>query len=119
MLHAQFIRHQGDELAVGGLFLGDGHPAAEGTVEGIDASSAPRHLDGVSDGTFHLAGAGAEAPRNGGIQLLGDSVDAVRLLDHQLDGFAKELIALDVRGNAQAQKDIDRTTAGLLIALSG
>jgi len=106
MFHTQLIRHQGDELAVGGLFLGDRHTAAKGAVKGIDAPSAPRHLDGVSDGALHLAGAGTKAPRNGGIQFLRNAIDAVGLLDHQLDGLAEELIALDVRGNAKAQENI-------------
>ena len=105
MLHGKLIRHQGDELAIGGLFLGNRHAAAKSAVEGIDAAAAPRHLDGMADGALNLAGAGVEAPRDGRVQLLGNAVDAVGLLDHQLDRLAEELIAFDVRRNAKAEKN--------------
>ena len=111
MLHGKLIRHQGDELAVGGFLIGQRYAAAKGAVERIDAPAAPGNLDGVTDGALHLAGTGVEAPCNGGIQFLGNAVDAVGILDYQFDGFAQELIALDVRRNAKTEKNIDRTAA--------
>ena len=111
MLHGKLIRHQGDELAIGGLFLRNRYPAAEGAVEGVNSASAPRHLDGMADGALNLAGAGIEAPRDGRIQFLGNAVDAVGLLDDQLDRLAQELISFDVCGDAETEKEIDRTAA--------
>jgi len=105
VLHGKLVSHKGDELAVGGFFLRDGHAAAEGAVERVDAPAAPGNLDGVADGAFHFAGAGAKTPGDGGVQFFGDAVDAVGLFDHQLDGLAEELIALDVRRNAEAEKN--------------
>ena len=105
VLHGKLVSHKGDELAVGGLFLGNRHAAAKSAVEGIDATAAPRHLDGMADGALNLAGAGIEAPRDGRVQLLGNAVDAVGLFDHQLDRLAQELVALDVRRNAEAEEN--------------
>ena len=106
MLHGKLIRHQGDELAVGGLFLGNRYPAAESAVKGINSPPAPSHLDGMADGALDLAGAGIEAPRDRRVQVLGNAVDAIRLLDDQLDRLAQELIALDMRRNAKAEEDV-------------
>ena len=111
VLHGKLIRHQGDELAVGGFLIGQRHAAAKGAVERVNTPAAPGNLDGVADSALHLAGAGIKAPGDGGVELFGDAVDAVRVFDHQFDGFAQELIALDVRRNAKTEKNIDRTAA--------
>ena len=79
VLHGKLIGYQGDELAIGGLFFWDGHAAAKGAVEGVDAAAAPCYLDGVADGALHLAGTGAKAPGNGGVQLFGDAVDGAAI----------------------------------------
>ena len=47
VLHAQFVRDQGDEFAVGGLFVGQRNTAAEGAVEGVNTAAAPGNLDGA------------------------------------------------------------------------
>ena len=106
MLHGKLIGYQGDELAIGGFLFGDSHAAAKGAVERVDAPAAPCNLDGVTDGAFHFAGAGAKTPGNGGVQLFGDAVDAVGLLDDQLDGFTEKLVSLDVGGDAEAEEDV-------------
>ena len=111
MLHGKLIRHQGDELTVGGLFFRESNAAAKGTVEGVNAAAAPGDFDGVADGALYLAGGGAKAPGNGRVQLFGDTVDAVGLLDDQLDRLTEKLIALDMGGNAEAEEDVDRTAA--------
>ena len=106
VLQGQLIGDEGDELPIGGLFIGLGHIAAEGLVKGFNAAAAPGYFDGVTDGALHLAGAGAKAPCDGGVELLGDAADHGRGIDYQLDGFAQELITLDMGGDTHGEEKI-------------
>ena len=66
MLQTEFITKHGDEFPIGGLIFLGGHLAAKGLVQGVDAAAAPGYLDGVADGTLHLAGGGVEALADAG-----------------------------------------------------
>ena len=48
-LHGKLIGNQCDKFPVGRLFFRKRHTAAEGAVEGVDASTTPGDLDGVPD----------------------------------------------------------------------
>ena len=113
MLHGKLIGYQGDELTVGGFFFRKRNAAAEGTVEGVNAAAAPGDFDGVADGALYLAGGGAKAPGNGRVKLFGDAVDAVGLLDDQLDRLTQELISFDVCGDAETEKEIFKPSCRL------
>ena len=60
-----------DKLAVGRLIIQRADVLAEGLVQRVDTPAVPRHLDGVANRAFHLAGRRAEAVGNAGIKLLG------------------------------------------------
>ena len=53
-----------------------------------------------------LAGRGLKAPRDAGIELLGDAVYNIVILRHHQHRLAQILIALDMRGDAQREKQI-------------
>ena len=57
----------------------------------------------------NLAGRRAEAVRNAGVQLLGDAAHQFRIIHHHAHSLAQILIALDVRRNADRQKEIRDT----------
>ena len=113
LLQGELVGYHGDELAIGGLVLLGRHAAAEGLVQRVDAPSAPRHLNGMADRSLHLAGAGVEPLADARVQLLGDAVDDVRILDHHLDRLAQEGVALDVRRDADGEEEAGELVGGL------
>ena len=105
LLQGELVGNHGDELAIGGLVLLGCHPTPKRLIERVDPPPAPRHLDGMPNSSLHLAGAGVEALADARVQLLGDAVDDVRVLDDHLDGLAQEGVALDVGRDADGQEE--------------
>ena len=103
---AEPIRDQRDKLAVGRLIVQRADVLAEGLVQRVDAPAVPRHLDGMANRAFHLAGRRAEAVGNAGIKLLGDAPHQLRVIHHHAHRLAQILIALDVRRDADRQKQV-------------
>lgn len=99
------IRDQRDKLAVGRLIVQRADVLAEGLVQRVDAPAVPRHLDGMANRAFHLAGRRAEAVGNAGIKLLGDAPHQLRVIHHHAHRLAQILIALDVGGDADLVDD--------------
>ena len=73
-LQLQLVRDQGNELRIGGLALGIGNRVAEEPLQGIQVATVPGYLDGVTDGTLHSAGGGAEGLGYLRVENLGDGV---------------------------------------------
>lgn len=89
-IHAEPIRDQRDELAVGRLIIQRTDVLAERLVQRVDAPAVPCHLDRVADGALNLAGRRAEAVRNAGVQLLGDAAHQFRIIHHHAHSFAQD-----------------------------
>ena len=73
-VHGKLVRQEGNEFAIGRLFGGEGHGAAEGLVQGIHSAPVPGYFDGMADGALYPAGGGLECFRHLGVQYLGDGV---------------------------------------------
>lgn len=104
VLQGQFIGNEGDELPIGGLFIGLGYIAAEGLIQRFDAAATPGNFDGVTDGALLLIGTGAETPGDSGVEFFGDAADHCGLFDDQLDSFPEKLISLDMGGDAHGEE---------------
>ena len=111
---AEPIRDQRDKLAVGRLIVQRADVLAEGLVQRVDAPAVPRHLDGMANRAFHLAGRRAEAVRNAGVQLLRDPIDNIGIGHHHFHGLTQDKTA-KILGVSQVQ--ISRIEKKALAAL--
>jgi hypothetical protein len=106
IIHQELIRYQGDELPVRGLFLFAVNGIAEDSVDVLDLSARPGHLDGVADCPLHFAGGGIEKPGHARIKLFGDGVDDRPVGVDLFYRLPEEVIALDVGWDAHGQENV-------------
>ena len=96
LLQRQLIRQHGNELTVRRLILLRCYAAAERLVERINASPAPRDLNGVANGALHLAGGSVVALADARIQLLRDAVDHVGERLSEVSMFGDAITRTDI-----------------------
>ena len=105
LLQGELISNHGNELPIRRLVLLGGHPAPKRLIQRINPSPAPRDLNRMPDRPLHLAGRRIEPLANPRVQLLGDAVDHIRVLDHHLHRLAQEGVAFDVRRDTDGQEE--------------
>jgi hypothetical protein len=60
----------------------------------------------VADSPLNLAGSGIELFGDAGIQLLGNPVNDIIVLNNHLDRFSQEVISLDMGRDANGQENV-------------
>ena len=70
----ELICDQSDELTIGGLAFGIGNSIAEESLERIQITSVPCHLNGMANRPFHSGRCGLEGFRHLRVQYFGDGV---------------------------------------------
>ena len=99
-LYPQLVCDNGDELRVCRLALIVLYRIAEERVYGLQLSSVPRHLYGMSDSPFDPAGSSVVGLGDGRVQLLGHSSQQIYIFHHHDDGVPQIMISFDVGGNS-------------------
>ena len=98
----ELVGYHGDKLAVSRLAAGVLYGVAEVGVEHIDVAPVPSDLDGVTDGTLDARRSCFEGLCDRGIEQLRDGIHYLAVVDREYNRLAQILIALYVRGHADA-----------------
>ena len=102
----QLVCDEGDKFAVGRLFVGGVNLYAEHVVDVLDFASVPSNLDCVAYGAFHFRRGRLIPCGDAGVELFCDRVDDFGRFNGHFDGFAQELIAFYMRGDAHRNKEV-------------
>ena len=73
-LKLELVSDQGDEFRIRGFSLGIADSVAEKSLEGIQITTIPSYLNGVSDCPFHSGRGGLEGLCHLGVEHLGDGI---------------------------------------------
>ena len=95
-LEKQFVCHESDKFAVGGLFVGCVDFDAENVVDVLDFASVPSNFDCMAYRSLDFRGRGLISCGDAGVELFGDRIDDFRRFDGHFDGFTQELITFDM-----------------------
>ena len=87
-LKLKLICNKRNKFRIRGLAFRVADGVAKKSLQGIQITSVPGHLDGMADGTFHTAGGGLECFCHLGVENLGDGIDHVHVVDGNDDGFS-------------------------------
>ena len=75
----EFIGNQSDKFGVGRLFRADINSRPKNGIDRVDATSVPRHFDGMANRSFHFARTRFELFTDFRVQFLRHVVDDGRL----------------------------------------
>ena len=76
-MQLQLVGDQSDELRIRRLALDVADGISKESLEGVQVTSVPGHLNGMADGPLHSGRRGLEGLGYLGVQYLGDGIDGV------------------------------------------